>query len=356
MARNEAPGRVLITRFSALGDVAMTVPVVYDVCRANPDVHFVMLTREHPARLFLNRPDNLDVMGVNPDAYKGLRGLIRLCGELTRRFGHFDAVADLHDVLRTKVIRAWFAMHGVRTYHINKGRHGKRALTRRRNKVLLPLTTTRARYCEVFHRAGLHHAERFRTLFGTQGADASLYSAATPPKQPGERWIAIAPFARHAGKVYPADQMEVVVGQLAARPGHRIFLFGAGSEETNILGRWAMKYDNTVNMALLQIGMEGELALMSACDAMISMDSANMHMASLVGLRVVSVWGATHPYCGFMGWRQQKADAVQLDMVCRPCSVFGDAPCYRGDYHCLRGIAPSLILERLDAEGIDEGI
>ena len=343
------PRCVLITRFSALGDVAMTLPVVYDVCRANPDTRFIVLTRPLPAKLFINAPENLTVEAIDLNRYRGLRGLMRLCSEIRAKFPETDTVADLHDVIRTKVIRTWFRLHGARSYHINKGRLGRRALTRRRNKVLLPLPTMRSRYCEVFYRAGLRHAERFRNLFAHTPADPALYAAATPPKQPVERWIAIAPFARHAGKIYPADQMEQVVATLSSRPDHRIFLLGAGSEETNILGRWAMKYDRTVNMAMLSLGLEAELALLHACDALVSMDSANMHMASLVGLRTISVWGATHPYCGFMGWRQQKADAVQLDMVCRPCSVFGNKPCFRGDYHCLRGIPPSFILERLDA-------
>jgi ADP-heptose:LPS heptosyltransferase len=93
---------------------------------------------------------------------------------------------------------------------------------------------------------------------------------------------------------------------------------------------------------------------MSFFDAMISMDSANMHLAALVGTRVVSIWGATHPFCGFMGWRQRKEDAVQLDMVCRPCSVFGNRPCRRGDFHCMYGISPERIIQTLDA-GANKG-
>lgn len=108
-----------------------------------------------------------------------------------------------------------------------------------------------------------------------------------------------------------------------------------------------------MNMARAGIGIRAELALLSHCNVMLSMDSANMHLASLVGLRTVSVWGATHPYAGFMGWNQQMHDAVQLDMVCRPCSVFGNKPCARGDYHCLNGIPPSLIIEKIEGGDIE---
>jgi ADP-heptose:LPS heptosyltransferase len=80
---------------------------------------------------------------------------------------------------------------------------------------------------------------------------------------------------------------------------------------------------------------------------MISMDSANMHLASLFGVPVISVWGATHPYTGFYGWAQPTGNAVQIDLYCRPCSVFGNKPCYRGDHACMEQLPPELILEKL---------
>ena len=80
---------------------------------------------------------------------------------------------------------------------------------------------------------------------------------------------------------------------------------------------------------------------------MVSMDSANMHLASLVDIPVVSIWGATHPYCGFKGWRQNDENIIQLPLTCRPCSVFGDRPCHRGDYLCLNGIKPAIVTDKI---------
>ena len=87
---------------------------------------------------------------------------------------------------------------------------------------------------------------------------------------------------------------------------------------------------------------------MSKLDVMLSMDSANMHLASLVGIPVVSVWGATHPYAGFMGWNQSIENAVQVDLYCRPCSIYGNKPCYRGDYACMNLIKPEQIIQKID--------
>ena len=87
---------------------------------------------------------------------------------------------------------------------------------------------------------------------------------------------------------------------------------------------------------------------MSHLEVMLSMDSANMHLASLTGIPVVSVWGATHPLAGFMGWNQSKDNAIQVDLDCRPCSIFGQKPCKRGDYACLNQIKPETIVEKIN--------
>ncbi|KAA6328689.1 hypothetical protein EZS27_022447, partial [termite gut metagenome] len=126
----------------------------------------------------------------------------------------------------------------------------------------------------------------------------------------------------------------------------KVFLFGGGKMEQQILDEWVMKYPPVVSMAG-KIKMENELILMSLLDVMLSMDSANMHLASLVNTPVVSVWGATHPYAGFMGWNQSAANCVQTDLICRPCSVFGNKKCCRGDYACLFGIKPETIIEKI---------
>ena len=87
----------------------------------------------------------------------------------------------------------------------------------------------------------------------------------------------------------------------------------------------------------------------SELEGMISMDAANMHLASLVGTRVVSVWGATHYFAGFLGYGQSEKDIVEMsDLECRPCSVFGNKPCYRGDYACLNQIEISEILKKIE--------
>lgn len=340
---------MVVARFSALGDVAMCVPVVYSACRCYPDVRFVFVTRPSMTGFFVNPPANLVPLGVDvKNEYSGPSGLWRLVGELCEKYRP-EVFVDLHDVLRTMAMRLFFRLRGVRTVALNKGRDSKRALTRARNKVMLPLISSRARYREAFFKAGFPLEERFHGLYGHgRSADPATYIHITGgEKRPGEKWIGIAPFAAHAGKIFPPEKMEEVVGMIAERGDCRVFVFGGGGEEAAIAGAWAEKYPCVTSLCGKKYGFPAELGLMSSLDAMVSMDSANMHLASIAGARTVSVWGATHPYCGFKAWHQKDTDMVQLPLPCRPCSVFGDKPCRRGDLLCLNAIRPEMIYSRI---------
>ena len=341
----------LLTRFSALGDVAMTVPVVYSACRCYPAVKFVLVTRPSMTSIFVDAPENLILVGADvKNEYAGIDGIRRLADTLVEQYSP-DILIDLHNVLRTNILAAFLKLKGIPSVRIFKPRAKRRALTRKHNKVMLPLTSQRARYREAFYKAGLGISDRFDGLFGVDGAPDELYAAITAPKPSDERWLGIAPFAAHPGKVYPPELMEIVVAhfQADADKGEklRIFLFGGGADEQAILDRWADTYPIATSLAGKRYGFKAELALLNRLDVMLSMDSANMHLSAIAGTPTVSLWGATHPYCGFKGWRQSDADTVQLPLPCRPCSVFGDKPCFRGDRLCLTAIRPDTVYAKL---------
>ncbi len=340
---------VAVARFSALGDVAMCIPVVYSACLCYPEVRFVFVTRQSMTGFFVNPPSNLTVVGVDvKNEYAGLTGIYRLVKKLFNAY-HPDAFIDLHDVLRTILMRIFFRLRGVRTMALNKGRDSKRALTRRHNKEMLPLISSRARYREAFFKAGLPLQEKFHGLYGkNRKADSQDFACITEePKKPGMQWIGIAPFAAHAGKIYPPEKMEEVVKKISARGDCRIFIFGGGGRESEIASGWADKYPGVSSLCGKKFGFQAELALISHLDVMLSMDSANMHLASIAGTRTVSIWGATHPYCGFKAWHQNDEDMIQLPLPCRPCSVFGDKPCFRGDLLCLNAIRPDMVYAKI---------
>ena len=351
-ANNESHtgGTIALARFSAIGDVAMCVPALYSLCRNYPDRRVLMVTRPRLTQIFINPPANLTVLGADVKGeYSGPLGLRRLARRMRDEYG-VTTFIDLHNVLRSRILGLWLRAMGVRVSTLVKDRAGRRALTRRSGKTMLPLMSSLARYRQAMAEGGFPVKIDFEGLFEADGGKAphEAYAALSGPRPEGERWIGIAPFAAHPGKIYPEELMARVVELLASRPAVKIFLFGGGAHEEQVLGAWQAQWPGTVvSLAAKKAGFAAELALMSQLDVMLTMDSANMHLAALTGTRVLSVWGATHAYCGFGGWRQSADDRIEVSLPCRPCSVFGNKPCQRGDMMCMRSIDPQMVADRV---------
>ena len=343
MAKSDAPLRnVLVIRLSALGDVAMTIPVLYPVCKANPSTRFVMLTKKWPASMFHDRPDNLMVIGIDVKTeYKGVAGLMRLAKQLRRDYD-IDAVADLHNVLRSRVIGLCMKLHGIPVVRLDKQRARRKALIT--HKTDEPVTPTIERYRNVFSQLGLKAPADFTRLYDGKPLPASPI---VPDKKPGQRWIAVSPFSAHEGKVYPLELMQQVVASLSEHENYQVFLMGGGKEEKIALRKMVGKNKRVISMAEIKHGFIDEFALLGKCDLMLTMDSANMHLASLMGVKALTIWGATAPSCGFLGYGQDAADDLQLDMDCRPCSIYGERSCRYGDYRCLKNIPAEEVVKRV---------
>ena len=167
-------------------------------------------------------------------------------------------------------------------------------------------------------------------------------------KKAFQKWIGIAPFAAHQGKIYPLEKMQLVVERLLQlHPSCRVFLFG-GPGEKQTLDSWQEKFPRTVNASAMLANFKEEIMLMRQLDVMVSMDSSNMHLAAIAGTTVVSIWGATHPYAGFLAWKQNPNNAIQTSLGCRPCSIYGNKPCHRGDLACMNNIAPETIINKVE--------
>jgi len=336
------PKNILVIRLSAMGDVAMTVPVLHQLLQQNPDVQLTILTQNFLSPLFKTLERTTVYPVETKGKHKGLNGLYKLFRELKNQYD-FDAIADLHNVLRSKVISFLFKATGIKTATIDKGRKEKKQLTRKENKRFGQLKTSFQRYADVF--AALELPIILNTaqpIFSKQ----SLSAAAIPLFSKTKKNICIAPFAKHQEKMYPIEKMKLVLKELSGQKNLQLFLLGGGKYEVSILSEWEKEFPGIINLSG-KFSFAEELAIISHMDMMISMDSANMHLASLFGIPVVSVWGATHPFAGFYGWGQSTDNAVQIDLYCRPCSVFGNKPCYRGDHACMEQLSEQKIIEKV---------
>lgn len=324
-----------------MGDVAMTAPVLKAVSeRYGDQVEMVMLTREFYEPFFDGIP-NLTIFNIDlAEQHNGVKGIYRLFRQIQDKY-HFDLVIDLNYKLYSRLLRRFFKATGVQTYHIDKGRKEKKEIVRSENKHLVQLKTSIERYADVFRQAGLP-IEIDNVLHKATRPIADMLGTKNGP------WIGIAPFAKHKGKVLPIETVQNTIAELVQwNEQVRIFIFGGGRAE-KMVARSLEAWFVNVTSVIGQLSLRQELDLMANLDVMLSMDSSAMHMSSLVGTTVVSVWGATHPYAGFLGLGQEMSNVVQIDsLACRPCSVYGHKPCMRDDYACLKQITSSEISEKI---------
>lgn len=339
-----APGHILVIRLSALGDVAMAVPVLRKLSETYPQLRFTVLTRKFFAPIFDGIPNveiyEADVRGK----HKGLAGLRRLSKELKAR--KIDAVADLHNVLRSKILQKFFQLSGIPVKQIDKGRAEKKALTRKENKIFKQLKSTHQRYADVFAALG-YPVELSEFTFPEKRilSPAVRKITGTVPK----KWLGVAPFAQHNAKMYPQDLMKEVLRMLGRKDGLQVFLFGAGESEATVLNQWEQDFPNVVNMAG-KVSFKEELDLISNLDAMLSMDSGNGHLAANYGIPVVTLWGLTHPFTGFAPFAQPAENSLLPDLDSYPqipTSVYGNkVP--EGYYDTMRSIAPEKVVQKIE--------
>lgn len=327
-----------------MGDVAMTVPVIKALSSQYDDIEITMITGKlfNPFFLGIN---NLKI--INPELtgkHKGLSGLFKLYRQIKKEVKP-DVVIDIHDVLRTKILRTFFILTGIKSVKIDKGRKEKKQLTRKKNKDLTKLKHTIQRYSETFLKAGINieiNKESQFQKFEPNQKESYLLKG-------NSKKIGIAPFSKHPQKQYPIEMTEKVI-QILARKKYEIFIFGGGKNEKRIAENIENSCKN-VSSLVGKFSLQEEIFGIDQMDIMISMDSANMHIAALTKTKIVSIWGATHPFAGFTPFvPKERLFIIQNeDLTCRPCSVYGNKKCFKGTLECMTSIEPEKIIEACES-------
>jgi ADP-heptose:LPS heptosyltransferase len=336
---------ILVIRLSAMGDVAMTVPVLSGLIRQYPNVQITVLTRGFFAPLFQDLSNVTVYAAEVKGKHKGIIGLYRLFKELKGL--HIDAVADLHHVLRSTILKGYFRLSNIPFVQVDKGRTEKKALTSATNKIFKPLISTHQRYADVFNQLGFPVNLELVTPVSQKTLSAITKNLAGIK---AEKWIGIAPNAAFEGKMYPLNQMYKVVKALNESSKYKILLFGGGQIEEEQLDTWATEFNNCISVAG-KIPFEEELTVISHLDLMIAMDSGNAHLASIYGVPTITIWGVTHPYAGFYPFGQDMTNAVLADreqFPLIPTSVYGNKfP--KGYENVMETITPEVIIDKVDS-------
>ncbi len=336
---------ILVIRLSAMGDVAMTVPVVRSLVAQHENVKVTVVSKAAYKPFFDDIPRVAFFEADTEGRHKGLFGLFRLYEDLSKL--HVYGVADLHNVLRSKVLTKLFAFRGKKTATVDKARKEKAALTSHNpgKKVFEPLLPMTQRYALVFEALGVKVDLKGHIFPEKKELTADVLEH-TGPKN--ETWIGIAPFAQHSSKVYPKKQMQQVIDGLATVPGYKLMLFGGGRHETSQLKKHADGRENILVVAG-KINLKQEIKLISNLDLMLSMDSSNAHIAAMFGVKVITLWGATHPYTGFAPFGQPESYALTSDREkypLLPTSVYGNKK-IDGYENAMNTIAPETVIRKV---------
>lgn len=335
---------IVIFRLSAMGDVAMIVPVISALVSQYSNVKITVVSRPFFKPFFEHLP-NVSFFGVDLNKrHKGFFGLIRLYKDLKKlKVNYF---ADFHNVLRSKVVRTFFALSGTKVAFTDKGRDEKKALTRAENKIFEPLKPMVERHLETLQKLGFSVSLQ-NPIFQTKPILTEDIISKVGNKN--HKWIGIAPFAQYDTKVYPKDLMEEVIRKLAENKNYRIFLFGGGKKEIDSLNQMQQNLSDVVVLAG-ELSFTDELKVIQHLDVMLSMDSGNAHIAAMYGIPVVSLWGQTHPFAGFVPFNQTNensltADRNQFPLI--PTSIYGNKiiPNYED---AMRTILPETIVKQID--------
>ena len=334
--------KILIVCFSSVSNVACIVPQLFGLVRRYPEHEFTVLSRNFLEPLFSSLPVRFEGADIRKEDY-GLAGAFRIYRRLVNK--GYDVVIDMQGHWRSHIITSLLKAKGSKRYVISSERGALRKLVSKGAAASNPIKTIFERQADVWKKVGLQTDDSFVMLPPASEDKRKLVHDMYGEKRGA--WIGIAPLSSSKGKELPFKKMKSIISHFDAKPDTTIFLFGAGEFEKEMLSDWQSMYNN-VHAVYTRLKLDEELALMGELDVMLSLDSANVHLASLAGIPVVSVWGATHPYAGFMGWGQHPDNAVQTDLPCRPCSIYGNKPCLRGDCLCMKNIPPEEIVERAE--------
>ncbi len=298
-----------------MGDVAMTVPVVNAFLQANPHCKVSILTKKNFTPLFHHLPQ-ISVIGVDfKNDCKGLYGLFRLAKKIKDL--RVDVVADMHNVLRTKILR--LLLPNISFYILDKGRSEKKELIK--GVAFKPLKTAVERYADVFRALGFELSLSKPHFPQPLPIPKVLKAHLKGSKKP---YIGIAPFAAYNSKMYPIKQMKEVISTLSNT--YSVLLFGGGAYEIKIIEAIVRQYPDVKSVAGTYT-MQEELAIMSHLKVMLAMDSGNAHMAAMMGVNVITLWGVTHPYAGFAPFDQPSENCLLADRKKYPkipTSIYGN--------------------------------
>jgi lipopolysaccharide heptosyltransferase II len=323
------PRKILLLRFSSLGDIVMTTAMIRCVRARFPRAQIDMAVREDFLGLIADNP-HLD-RKLSLSRGSGVRGLLALLKDINRE--RYDLVYDAHRSLRTLFLMPLIRAGGKRYYR-------KRYL--KRNLALtfkLPFLKGEKRFLEKFveplYAEGVRYDGGGPEIFIDTSIDAVAKQKAQLPTT-AHRRIGVIPNAQWQGKRWPLEKFRGLIEKLVKDTSHQVVVFG-GPEDTfceKLVDQ--MPRDRVFNLQG-KLNLRETSAILKTCDLVVANDTGLMHMADALGVPSVLILGPTSGDLGCLPFHP-RAQIVERDLWCRPCSKNGQAPCIRGRRICLEEI------------------
>jgi len=340
-------GAALILRLSSLGDVVLAGHLPSLLRAAEPGRRILFATKEHFGRLLRNHPDvdrfyllsdgSADPAAAAPLAVTGSAGDLRAA---LRREG-VSEIFDLQQNLRSSRVaasldsarRVPFEKHGVR----------RRLLVHARWLRPRPLPPLLRRYRAL---AGLPHDAPLRPWL--RDALTPSEAARAADRVGGDRaepFVLLAPGARWATKRWPVRHVASLASRLSAESG-LAYRIAVSPDESDLAAALAEALPPGGRERIVRLDFREASAVAARARAIVSNDSAFLHLGPALGVPALGLFGSTVPGFGFASGEPRDAVA-EIELSCRPCGVHGKRRCPRGHHHCMERLDPSLVMERL---------
>ena len=321
------PDKVLIIRFSSIGDIVLTTPVIRCVKQQTDlEVHF--LTKESFASVLKDNPYLDRLWTIKKDLNELKDSLLR---------EHFKYILDLHGNLRTRELKTRLALNALlhlrprpKTSTFPKLNFEKFLLTRLGHN-RMPDVHIVDRYLRTTRHLGVTNDGKGLDYFITSGDEVDLVGNGLP-----KAYVAFVIGAAHATKRLTEPQMLDLCQRL---PLPVILLGGPAEKETG--NRIASAAGKTVYNACGHFNLGGSASLVRQATIVVTHDTGLMHVAAAFRKPIISIWGNTVPDLGMYPYlpgqealeRERRQEVVRLS--CRPCSKIGYQECPKGHFRCI---------------------
>jgi heptosyltransferase-2 len=333
-ASSAAP-RILAVRFSSLGDLILTTPLLRAIRTAHPRAEVTLVTRREYVPLFAQSPRLTEVIGY--DSHTPLR---TLAGRL--REGRFTHRLDLHGSLRSVLLRR---LVGGRWGTYPKHRIARSVLIRTKRNVYRDQRHVAERYFDAARRLGVQPDGEPPEIFLHRDALAAADRFLAEHRLGQDRTlVSLIPGAAHATKEWPEPHWRDLVRQLTGAGMDAVILGGA--REQAVAARLAEAGGERAVSAAGLFDIQGTAALLKRSRCAAGGDTGVMHLATAVGTPVVTLLGPTVGAFGFLPYHA-RATVLERELPCRPCSKMGGPSCPLGHHDCLETIPPAEVLQAL---------